>query len=108
MCLPEVRRVAGRNPDADGKDVGRVHVKQAAQHGAGALWILAAEQEAKQAINEHQDARRLLASLLTGKMGKKAEGNAAGALLALGHGLAPQFYVRRADPVSVLAAVSLM
>ena len=57
---------------------------QAAQHGAGALWILAAEQEAKQAINDHQDARRLLASLLTGKMGKKAEGNAAGALLMLG------------------------
>merc|ERR1719231_1533694 len=68
--------------------------RQAAQHGAAALWILAAEKECKHEIFA-QDALRTLAAMLGGKAGAKAEANAAGALLALGRDTA-------ADPVSVM------
>lgn len=71
---------------------------QAAQHAAGALWVLAGEKESKDLINDHPDARRLLACLVGGKLGKKAEGNAAGALLLLG----TPFPTYTWDPVSVV------
>ena len=72
---------------------------QAAQHGAGALWVLAAESQSRAIINEHAEARRLLASLVGGKLGHKAEGNAAGALLMLGDMIS-----KPEDPCSVVTA----
>lgn len=69
---------------------------QAAQHAAGALWILSDEPQSKVQIRDSPGALKLLASLLGGRCGHKAEGNAAGALLALGLPCSP------ADPVSVL------
>eukprot|EP00966_Prymnesium_polylepis_P242659 5611690-Prymnesium_polylepis.1 len=74
--------------------------EQAAQHGAGALWILAAETESKEAILACAGALATLASMLGGRAGDKASGNAAGALLALLNGSL------QTDPVSVLAEVA--
>jgi hypothetical protein len=60
--------------------------------------MLAAEPESKRQIAETPQALRTLATIVGGKAGAKAEGNAAGALLALG-------VPTRSDPVSVLAAM---
>jgi len=70
--------------------------KQAAQHAAGALWVMAAEPESREMINAHADAQQVLASLLNGRLGPKADGNAAGALLVLGNMAKPK------DPCSVV------
>jgi len=70
---------------------------QAAQHGAAALWILAEGSKGQGQITAHPSALNALASLIGGRMGAKAEGNAAGALLALGR--------RVGDPVSVVAVI---
>ena len=72
--------------------------KQAAQHAAGALWVMAAEPESREMINAHADARQVLASLLNGRLGPKADGNAAGVLLVLGNMAKPK------DPCSVVTA----
>ena len=56
---------------------------QAAQHGAAALWILAADPTCRAQILA-EDGLRSLGGLIGGRFGAKAEGNAAGALLALG------------------------
>lgn len=70
---------------------------QAAQHSAAALWILAAEPQSCAEILANKDALRALSSLVGGRFGAKAEGNAAGALLMLG---VPRVGIR--DPASVL------
>ena len=74
--------------------------EQAAQHGAAALWILADDPECRAEILATPDALKVLASMVGGKAGAKAEGNAAGALLALLRTSPP----RHRDPVSVLTA----
>jgi len=56
---------------------------QAAQHAAGALWLLAQEHKSRDEILDRPNALKALASMLNGRLGAKAEGNAAGALLAL-------------------------
>ena len=63
-----------------------------------ALWVMAAEPESREVINAHADARQVLASLLNGRLGPKADGNAAGALLVLGNMAKPK------DPCSVVTA----
>lgn len=53
---------------------------QAAQHGAGALWILAVDDACKAEIKQHGQGTALaaLAAMIGGKAGPKAAGNAAG------------------------------
>lgn len=73
--------------------------EQAAQHGAGALWLLASEPKSCDLIAANAGAVKALASFLDGRYGRKAEGNAAGALLAMSK------HISAVDPDSVLAAV---
>lgn len=70
---------------------------QAAQHGAAALWTLASNSKCKEEVIASQQGLRALAWMLSGRAGMKAEGNAAGALLAI--------IGQQKDPNSILSDV---
>lgn len=77
---------------------------QAAQHAAGALWILAGnDQTSREQMLATDDAIGALAAMVTGRLGGKAEGNAAGALLALS--ITSNRASRDTDPVTVMSGV---
>ena len=73
-------QVEWRAPAGDGLSNAQ---QQAAQHSAAALWTLATEPESRKEILYHGRGLEILASMIGGRAGEKAEGNAAGALLAL-------------------------
>ena len=73
-------------------------LQQAAQHGAGALWVLATDKACRDEITRQGRGLQTLTRMVGGRFGSKAEGNAAGALLALLDGHAKD----RADPKSIL------
>lgn len=73
-------------------------LQQAAQHSAGALWVLASDKACRDEIARHGRGLQTLTCMIGGRFGNKAEGNAAGALLALLDGHAKD----RADPKSIL------
>lgn len=74
--------------------------EQAAQHATGALWVLAADPICKQEMLASRHGLKALATIAGGRAGPKAEGNAAGALLAIMHKDEGSN-----DPVTVLTAV---
>ena len=73
-------------------------LQQAAQHGAGALWVLATDKACRDEIARQGRGLQTLTRMIGGRFGSKAEGNAAGALLALLDGHSKD----RADPKSIL------
>ena len=79
-------------------------VQQAAQHGAAALWVLAADPGCLAEITSpDRNGLQALASMVSGRLGPKAEGNAAGALSAILSGLRSSRAMSECDPSSVLA-----